>query len=82
MKYAGRHLMPSGKTNRAAPSEKVHILETTTPTGCDLRCAFSRGGTPLGFCLSDPLAQGSSFLATLGFGTQSLWDWDWQIFKI
>ena len=28
-----------------------------------------------GFCVSGPLPQGSSFLATLGFGTQSLWDW-------
>ena len=48
--------------------------------GCDLRCTLTRAETPLGFCLSDPLPQGSSFLATLGFGTPSLWDW--QTFKI
>jgi hypothetical protein len=43
--------------------------------GCDPRRPFTKAETPLGFCLSDPLPQGSSFLATRGFGTQSLWDW-------
>src|SRR5678815_2986379 len=43
--------------------------------GCDSRCTFTKAETPLGFCLSDQVPQGSSFLATLGFGTQSLWDW-------
>src|SRR5437016_6141078 len=48
--------------------------------GCDPQCTFTKAETPLGFCLSDPLPQGRSFLATLGFETQSLWDW--QTFKI
>ncbi|MEO8426598.1 MAG: hypothetical protein ABI651_05745, partial [Verrucomicrobiota bacterium] len=43
--------------------------------GCDVWCMLTEAETPLGFCLSDSLSQGSSFLATLGLGTQSLWDW-------
>src|SRR5258706_16400589 len=42
--------------------------------GCDPRCTLTKAETPLGFCLSDPLPQGSSFLATLGFVTESHWD--------
>src|ERR1051326_495113 len=33
------------------------------------------GGTPSGFRYLGPPTQGSSFLATLGWRTQSLWDW-------
>jgi len=33
------------------------------------------GGTLSGFRCNDPPTQGSSFLATLGWRTQSLWDW-------
>ena len=42
--------------------------------GCDPRCTFTKAETPLGFYLSDPLPQGSSFLATLGFVAESRWD--------
>ena len=42
---------------------------------------LSKAETPLGFFLSDSLPQGSSFLATLGFRTQSLWDWDWRLLE-
>ena len=34
------------------------------------------GGTLSGFRLNAPPTQGSSFLATLGWRTQSLWDWE------
>src|SRR5439155_19083086 len=33
------------------------------------------GGTLSGFRFNGPPTQGSSFLATLGWRTQSLWDW-------
>ena len=36
--------------------------------GCDPRCTLSKAETPLGFCLSDSLPQGSTFLATLALG--------------
>jgi len=49
--------------------------------GCDPRCTLSKAETPLGFCLSDSLPQGSSFLATLigvpklfAGGEESLWN--------
>ncbi len=45
--------------------------EFTTPTG--LRRA---GATPLGLVEMPDLTRGSSFLATPGFGSQSLWDWN------
>src|SRR5439155_4507839 len=56
------------------------IGRTKTPTGFRLQnnvCCVSQPGW---CCWSWLLTQGSSFLPTLGFGTQSLWDW--QIFKI
>src|SRR6267142_1142477 len=34
------------------------------------------GGTLSGFRFNGPPTQGSSFLATLGWRTQSLWDWE------
>src|SRR6266404_545528 len=34
------------------------------------------GGTLSGFTFNGPPTQGSSFLATLGWRTQSLWDWE------
>jgi len=49
--------------------------------GCALRCTLTKAETPLGFWLSDPLPQGSSFLATLIVvpklfigGEESLWN--------
>ena len=39
-----------------------------------------RVATPLGLLFCASFTQGSSFLASLGFRTQSLWDW--QTFKI
>src|SRR4029434_3101513 len=42
--------------------------------GCDQRGTFTKAETPLGFCFPDPLPQGSSCLATLGFVAESRWD--------
>src|SRR5438876_12167002 len=42
--------------------------------GCDQRRKFTKTETPLGFCSSDPLPQGSSCLATLGSVAESRWD--------
>src|SRR5678815_2669170 len=51
------------------------------PNGVSALMNVHRGvATPLGLWFCAPLTQGSSFLATLGFETQSRWDW--QTFKI
>ena len=44
------------------------------PTGVAARRRH-RGATPLGLKIFTAVTQGSSFLATLGWKTQSLWDW-------
>ncbi|SRR6266545_926674 len=54
---------------RGTPSPRSLLPAPPKPT------RNKKDGTPLGFCLIRSLSQGSSFLATLGFGTQSLWDW-------
>ena len=49
--------------------------ETTTPAGLRRpRRTFTKAETPLGFRSPDPLPQGSSCLATLGFVAESRWD--------
>ena len=49
--------------------------ETTTPAGWRRpRRTFTKAETPLEFCSPDPLPQGSSCLATLGFVAESRWD--------
>jgi len=62
-----RHELPWGKRRKKQPQR-----------GCDQR---PKAETPLGFCLFDPLPQGSSFLATLigvpklfADGEESLWN--------
>jgi hypothetical protein len=46
--------------------------DTTTPTG--LRTEAERAATPLGLGTGRMVSQGSSCLATLGFGAESRWD--------
>jgi hypothetical protein len=40
-----------------------------------------KAATSLGLMVTGGFTQGSSFVATLGFGMESLWDSDWEIPK-
>src|SRR5215211_8682510 len=52
--------------------------ERVASLGCERRCVLTvrqnEDATPLGLIVFGPITQGSSFLATLGFETKSLWD--------
>jgi hypothetical protein len=51
----------------------VVVVVDFNPNGVALAFLY-RGATPLGLWSCDRFSQGSSFLATLGWMTQSLWD--------
>ena len=61
-----------GLARRAYPGNAAHH-KNSTPTG--LRLGRSRRRNPVGVePVLDPISQGSSCLATLGFVAESLWD--------
>jgi len=65
----------SGLKPRVARNELpwVGCKSIFNPNGV-VACLCGRAATPLGLSVLAAFSQGSSFLATLGFGPQSLWD--------
>ena len=65
--YPGLAFEKTTTPTRVAPHSRISNGRTGTPDG---------GTTPLGLILTTSVTQGSSFLATLGWRTQSRWDWE------
>jgi hypothetical protein len=65
----------SGLQPRVARNELpwVAVVEDFNPNGV-VSPFLRQAATPLGLCARARVPQGSSFLATLGYETQSLWD--------
>ena len=65
---------------RRTPTLGKRALEITTPKGFWTRCVWKRVRNPVGVDeIIGMITQGSSCLATLGFVSQSLWDWPGRI---